>query len=185
MEILIGFILGIVGTILFWRFQINIKPKIAISNIIAKGYSSSNPEKVVYRIKVYNLTNRQIVNISIACSLSYIVNVGNGQRSVGKTLNINPQSIQFLGPKKNWGDPFGLSPVKVFHLTGLESAEFSSSKKILFTISATDAESGTTNIIRKIYEPHDVKDGNFEPGLFFKLSEDSENLNTNLENRIL
>ncbi|TKB25339.1 hypothetical protein FCL47_14910 [Desulfopila sp. IMCC35006] len=173
MEIFAGFILGIIGTFLFWRFQINIKPKIAISDHILRGQSNTDPNKYLYRIKVYNLSNRQIINISIGCSLSYKINIGNGKRSVGKSLTVKPKTVQFLGPKKNWGDPFGLSPVKIFQLTDIDYIEenFTNEKRILFTILATDAESGAATVLRKVYMLNDIKIGNFEPGLHFGIAE--------------
>ena len=172
MEIVAGFILGIIGTYLFWRFQINIKPKIEISNVIAKGYSHTVADKVVYRIKIFNKSNRQVINISIGCSLSYAVTTTNGERSFGKGLPVKTKNIQFLGPKKNWGDPFGLSPVKIIVISDVDELEeeLANNKKILFTVSATDAESGSTSVQRVIYELNDIKQGDFESGLFIKVS---------------
>ncbi len=58
MELLLGFFLGLLGTYLFWRFQINVQPRLVISSLIAKGQSNDNDGKTVYRIKIYNQTNR-------------------------------------------------------------------------------------------------------------------------------
>jgi hypothetical protein len=47
METLIGFVLGVIGTYLFWRFQVHLKPKIKISKIMAKDHHVE-PQKISF-----------------------------------------------------------------------------------------------------------------------------------------
>lgn len=172
MEIAAGFLLGLAGAYLFWKFQVYLKPQIRMPELIARGPSRTNADQIVYRLKVINNSQRQVINIKVRSSVSKLINVPNGKRSFGKQLEVSPTESMVLGAARNIGQPFGLSPVKVFVIKPCSidvESELRNGSLIMVTLSATDAESGTTIVHRKTYTKNRIIEGDYESGLSLQI----------------
>ncbi len=173
LEIFIGFILGLIGTWIFWKYQINIKPKLKISDVIALTKSLKKDNKKNYRIKMVNLSNRNIINIKVRLTVVQLKDILDGKTSIG-IKHIKDTEISVIGARKNVGNPWGLSPIRWISFdydpeicTLLKQPE----TRIMLTVSATDAISGTTAILRKTFKDNDVKKGEFKYGLTLEILE--------------
>ena len=172
MNILIGFGLGVAASWFFWRYLRLMKPKVRISSIVAKGVSRKAPEKTAYRIKIANFGCRQVINLSASWTICELTPVPGGYRSVvKKRLTIPREIIPVLGPKNELDKPSGISPIYVFVTKPKFDVEGIMRKgaRMLFTLSATDAMSGTTVVQRKTYTIDQIEAGDFQRGLDFAL----------------
>lgn len=172
-SVLIGILSSLVASWFFWRHLLGKKPDVQISPYIAKWYDDRGQVEFSYRFKVFNYSKRTALNVSIRCTVSTIQIVPGGQISKGvRRLPFSTNEIRALGPKKNLGDPWGLSPVQIFvsrpdfdveHLLRQENA------KLLVTLSATDVDSGSTLVRRIPFDAHQIISGTFEYGPSLKV----------------
>ena len=171
-NIAIGIIVGLVTSCIFWRFMLFFKPKVAISPMIARSAASVTK----YSIKVVNQSNRQVINLSARCTLEKKVPIPGGRKSVGTEIDLNTEAFPVLGAKSEIKDAFGINPVRrfVFYFDGLEQ-QLNDQSCIAFTLSATDAESGTTVIQSRQFQKDDIEVGEFKAGLTFKIEKNSTN----------
>ena len=173
MELLIGsmisFVLGVAVSWLFWRYLLYLKPSLHISEQVARSPSRKYPGKEILKFKIYNCTNRQAINLFVGCTISELANVPDGTRSrVIERLNVVIASFDCLGPKSNLGEKFGLSPVKVYTAQITDTFEqhiHGASARLILTLKASDAVSGSTIVVRKAYTSADVVRGEFRYGL--------------------
>jgi hypothetical protein len=156
----IGFLLGFVSSWLFWRYQNYLKPRVRLSKYVAKAMNRDNPEHFVYRFKVFNFGKRPAINVSLSGTVCKLRIVPGGQISKGvKKLPFSRETVKALGPRKNLGDPWGVSPVQVFVCRPdfeLEQLMESEDAKLLLTLAATDALSGATLVERIPFDRHQI-----------------------------
>jgi hypothetical protein len=171
--LLFAFLLGFASCWAFWRYLLVMKPEISISPYIAKGWSREERGKVAYRIKIYNITDTQVINIKAQCLIARLIDIPFGKRKFGKKLQLKNDELLVLGPKSNLGDSWGISPIYVFTFEPEIDIEnlMDQGEKLIFTLSATDALSGTTVVWRKSYSKEDIKYGDFKWGLEFDIQE--------------
>ena len=70
--ILLCFILGIISSYPFWKYLLFLKPRLKISPYILKGRSLKPESETIYRLKIFNDSNRPIVNLNIIVLYPYI-----------------------------------------------------------------------------------------------------------------
>src|SRR5262249_3171064 len=64
-----GFLLGLFGSWLFWRYLLLLAPTVRISPHVLKGKHLLDEEQTVYRIKIYNDSSRQVIDLMADVSL--------------------------------------------------------------------------------------------------------------------
>lgn len=171
-NIAVGIIVGLVTSCIFWRFLLFLKPKVAISPMIARSATTATK----YSIKVVNRSNRQVINLSARCTFEWKVPIPGGRKSKGTVIDLNTEAFPVLGKRSEIKDAFGINPVRIFVFTfdDLEQ-KLNDQSCIVFTLSATDAESGTTVIQSRQYQKDKVEVGEFKAGLKFQIIKNSEN----------
>jgi hypothetical protein len=169
---MIGFLLGVVGSWLFWRYMLFLKPKVKISKYILRGPNRRNPDsnRPIFRIKVVNTGRRQIVGLEARATIGEITGNTEGidrRRVTKKILPLNSHEVPALGPKRNVGNSWSLRPLIVFWTDEDIDALLTEGgeRRVVFTLFATDAESGTTKVFQQIYEKQLIKDGDFAVGI--------------------
>jgi len=171
METLIGFIGGVLTSWIFWKYLLFLKPKVGISPLVAKGISNdeNKHDQTVYRIKVINFGNRQVINLHGRISLTKITEINGGKHRTAR--RIRTATISALGPRKAVDDLYGILPVWVIAFQTEEALEnlINDRWKLQFTLSAQDALSGTTVVQTVIYDKHQIVNGNFRGGLSTEL----------------
>ena len=170
--IIIGFILGLLASYLFWRYLLLINPRICISSFIAKGHSLINKKHIMYRIKIYNNSQRPIINIYYKICIGRLKTTRDGDSFSVIERVVKEQTINVLGPKKNIGDHWGLSPMH--HLTFRSTKEIEkllgNPKNVIhLQLICFDSKSGSAFATRKKYSSKDIRQGMFRYGLTFKL----------------
>src|SRR3569623_1715989 len=168
----VGFMLGLATSWVFWRFMLLLRPDVRVAAMIAKGHSRKEPDRIVYRLKIANYGRRQAINISIGAAICRLADLPGGKIcTVMKRLPFKQSAIPAIGPKTKLGDSWGLSPVYVF----VSTPEFdvpalmANNERLLVTLKATDAISGTTVVTRQAYLLADIKEGDFAWGLGFEV----------------
>lgn len=162
MEIFLGFVLGIIGTILFELYRVNVKSKIDISKNIAYIFDN---DKYIFKIKLCNLTNRLVTDLEYYSSVCTLKEIPNGSTTVGMYW---PKSRKdkhlFLGKNNKKGKVWDLSPIYYisFEVTPEMFKEIKKGMKFLFTISFVDALSGTKDVKRIAYDFSDLISGTFQ-----------------------
>ena len=165
----LSFVLGFLSSWVFWRHLIHIRPSLELCREVARCQSEKYQGTELLKFKVVNKSNRNAVDVFAGCTVSYLRDVPGGKRSyVLERLNVVMPSFELIGPRKNLGDHFGLSPVKVFtvHVTDTMDANLArESARLVFTLKATDALSGSTTVIRHTYVAKSIRRGEFAYGL--------------------
>jgi hypothetical protein len=176
LELLIGFILGIIGSYLFWRYMLFLKPQIEISPKILKGISHKFGNKTVYRIKLINIGPRSIIELKIRLTFCQLAPLGNGQEILVLQEKIFEKEVpRILGPKKNFGQHWSISPIYqyAFNIDQNVLDSLDNQGKLVLTVICTDSLSSTTLPIRITYEKHDIEIGDFQYDLSFNKIEDN------------
>lgn len=178
MELILSFVLGIAVSWLFWRYLLFLAPKLHVCEKVVRAPSHKHPGKELLKLKVYNRTNRQAIDLFAGCTVAEIVDIPGGTRSrVLERLNVVSAPFDVLGPKENLGDHFGLSPVKVFTAQVSEAFDQHMAReaaKLIFTFKATDALGGSTTVIRRSFSRDDVQRGEFKYGLTCEIVSEPE-----------
>lgn len=165
--IVIGFFLGLVSSWLFWRWQLIIKPEFKISPQVAVIPYQKDPSKLIYQIKISNQSKRSIINMTASLGIHEVAHdgLGPGRRTVYK-VDINPKSPTYVGPKTRLYNPWSIT--RVHYYTSKPDNKVANlltdNRKLVFTVQATDAQSGTTVLKRVLFESKDLIMGRFEGG---------------------
>jgi hypothetical protein len=167
---LLSFTLGALTSWLFWRYLLFLKPKVQISPMILKGQSRKEPSKTVYRIKVINLSKRQAINIAVSASICTTSGTpGIDQRRVAtRHLTLNFGDLPALGSKTRLGDIWGVAPFFIFWTDEDIEPFLTEGCRLVFSLSASDALSGTTVVQRIAYRKADIDVGDFCRSLDFE-----------------
>lgn len=193
--IIISIILNLAASWLFWKYMLNIKPDILASPIVLKGKSRSDNRKI-YRIKIINKGDRQIKDVELTASLLEIKGtLGiDHRRSPVRCVRLNDKceplkvtitnnQILGFGAKEEIYNVWGLSVMLIVTIEiknengedfDLESI-LTDERRLVLTISATDALSGTTILQRYSYTKDKILQGDFKRNLNFDyLPEDAQ-----------
>ena len=86
LSIIVGVLSGLVASTVFLYFISRVRPKVNISNTIAKGQSSKGD--TAYRIKVINMTRRSIINVKAQLHLVTLSVVPGGVIEKSKAIEL-------------------------------------------------------------------------------------------------
>ena len=174
-DLIVGFIVGIISSYIFWLTLALTKPKILIS-----------PSAVYYpkdgslKIKIINNSRRQAVDIQVETAVDEITS---GKRRTIHRPTIKNDTTRFaLEPRHKdkdiqWGLPASTIFVIIDGKQILDLLESSNKleRRLLFTLSATDAISGSKSVQRVSYLYSDIQHGDYCGGLNFKVMESPSN----------
>ena len=169
---LIGVVIGLVSSWIFWKYQLNIKPKLQVSNFaIYESHSQT------FKIKVKNDGYRDITDISANFRISQRKK---GQKSgdyfVQKLVDLSEHAAyrQVLGPI-NDNQAWGLLNSCIFEsdpndqaldFLGDEIADSEIERRLVVDISCIDAQSGSKLVNRQTYSINQIEiDKQFTSGL--------------------
>lgn len=158
---LLSFIVGIISSWFFWYILLVTKPNVKVSPHIAY-----NPKDNYLRIKVSNNSRRQVVDIS----LQLIVAEKNSpvdNTAVFRAVFHNPVR-PVLDSINAIEDAWSLPISTVFRVadakTVIKLLSAQPDRRLMLTLSATDAISNSKVVKRMIYKPDDIHKGVFKPG---------------------
>lgn len=168
-NLVIGFVLGIVASWVFWYWQINIKPRIAVSPMCAY-----DPDSGTLGIRVINRSIQQATDIKVRLLVAQVQ--GSWYDTI-YTPVLNRDSLFALRPYKR--------PMKFWRLPGssifetqdgakiveLLSQQGQTERRLIFTLSATDALTdalSSSKVIQRVsYQLSDIQVGDFKSGRHF------------------
>lgn len=156
---LIGFLLGLLGSFIFLRWQLSIKPIVSISSYII--YSS---EKCTFRAKIANETNRQVTDIRVKLNIMKRIKYKTHTvQLLVRHLNLQSEEALILAGRKERVKPWGILYARTFETTPdnealklLSSSISGEERRLVLTMEAVDALSGTKIVQRKTYRYEDV-----------------------------
>lgn len=157
---LIGLVVGLLGSYVFWRYMIIVRPKIKISPFVL--YS---PKSKRFFIRVMNFGRRQVTDIQVRLLLSERINEGEGAVTIGRYVpKLRRDSLFALGVRRDYGNLWKYSPVHNFSTDDDEQELLEKflkpsdgDKRLEFQMLASDALSGTTVAYSTVYSPKDIK----------------------------
>ena len=165
-----GFVLGIAASWLFWRWQLIIKPKFAVSSKVAARPSRSDPNIPFFQIKIVNLSSRPIINMRAQFGVHELNNSNTGPRRLTvHNISLKPSGETIIGPHVGHVDPWSITEAHYYTSAPDSSVrtlleQKPSHRRLVLTIQATDAESTTTVLKRFTYTAEDLVEGQFESG---------------------
>lgn len=165
---LFGFLIGVLASGVLWYLLTHVKPKIAISSVIA-----FNPDKGSLLIKVRNERRRQATDIY--ASLVLIERKPDGRLFTLHSAKLRKDLFPALAPIQDLTEPWGLPTTVVFatdegeKLLEIIASKTNGEKRLVFTLSATDALSGTKIVQQITFGQENIKYGKF--GLGFRIEE--------------
>ena len=166
----LGFILGVLACFVFWYLLVRVKPDIRIAPVAAY-----NVRKGIVGIKVANRSHRQATNVQVTAAVASKARIGMvTTRLIGQ---LRWDRIFALGPLQDINSFWGLPTTFIFIcengkelLAELERSHgVDVEARLIFTISAQDAVSGTILVRRTTYRRHDIIDGWYRPRLSFNV----------------
>ena len=155
---------GIFSSLVVIYLALQAKPKLYVEPVLAY-----NVEEDELSIRIMNRGRRQITDISAQVMLDFITYKGkHSSRKTIYTPTLSHDSLTALASvneigSKHWGLPV-VSHFKIYNACEAIqylSGENSDNKRILLTLTATDALSGTKVVIRSNFSLHDIKTGFF------------------------
>lgn len=166
--IITGFVLGFLSCWLFWRYQLTLKPSFIVSQKVASRNNPKSNTTRIYQIKLINLTSRPIINIRAKMGIHELKLYENEhRRPTIYNIELSPNTDTMLGPKVAKIDPWSITNIHYYTARPekiLEQLFINDQRKLVLTIQATDAISGTTIIKRYTYDKDDFIEGKFAPG---------------------
>jgi len=164
LSVIIGILSSVIASIIFLTFLTRVRPKIEISNQIAKGKSLTTGD-IIYRIKVINKTRHSIINIKAQLHLVTPIVVPGGILLKTKEIPLKRSEVMCLEKF----DPKDEQAKYAFRFVTYEDIEksWSDDKRsfLRFRIVATDSISGFSKVFTKDYHTKSlIKEGEFEYG---------------------
>lgn len=162
---LLSFILGVISSWFFWYVLLLTKPNIEVSTVIA--YNSKDN---MLRIKAINRSRRQAVDIDLTLV------VAEKKDDIQNTTIFRPElknpHRQVLNPIYGSDDTWRLPSSTIFRVSNARKilkllSEDSVERRLMLTISATDAMSNTKVVNRLTYTRNDIQNGIFRSGKSF------------------
>jgi hypothetical protein len=166
---ILGLIIGIVGSAIFWYMLLMMKPKLAVSPIIAHNRKTNELE-----IKVTNKGRNQITDIQVQLNfIRHLVNEPGFRTFVEPQIDLRNDVGQALGPIQDIEKQWCLVTSNRYYVKNAEDnirklgMNNDGEHRLAFIISATHALSGTKVVQRITYTPKDIKAGKWGVGLGF------------------
>jgi len=162
--VVIGVLSSVIASLIFLSFLTRIRPKLEISDQIAKGKSLTT-EDIIYKIKVINKTRRPIINVKAQLHLVTPIVVPGGILLKSKEIPLKRSEVMYI-------EKFGPNDEQAkyaFRFTTYEKIEdiWKDDRQsfLRFRIIATDSISGFTKAFSKDYHTKNlIKEGEFEFG---------------------
>lgn len=164
LAIIIGVLSSAVASLIFLLFLNRIRPKIIISDQIARGKSTKG--NIIYRIKVINKTSRSIMDIKATLHRVRTVVVPGGTIPKVKEIPLKRSEIMEL-PKFDPKDKEANYAYRFITYENIEEIwEHDTMEYLRFRIYARDSLSGFGKVFIKDYHTkrNSIKEGDFEVG---------------------
>jgi hypothetical protein len=174
---IIGFLIGLFSSWLFWYTLILAKPHIVIS-----PYAAYNQRKGSLLIKIMNKGTRQATDIQAQLSLVQLA--PSGRFFTRHQAKLRLAELPALAPIKESDRPWGIRTAFVFAtdegelLIKLLTSQGNGEKRLVFTLAATDGLSGTKLVQQVAYRTEDIQYGHF--GKWLEIVQDDKTLVINL-----
>lgn len=157
-SLIIGIISGIVSSVIIYLLVFQVKPKIKISENIAR-YTNENGDNI-YKIKVINKSFFAVFNLSY--SLHYCHRQPDG---IIHIIEIEPlKSSLFYISQKCFFDKDNKHAVRISYNIDKDKYPLDENSYLKFTIIATHSFTNTTSYKEATYNRDDIIDGMFETG---------------------
>ena len=168
LAIIIGVLSSFVASLMFLYFLNMLRPKIIISEQIAKYY---NMEDVEYQIKIINKTRRNIMNVQAHLFLITPTEISGGIIEKNDEIQLRTKTLTDMA-KYNDKDETANNVFRFICEENIEEDLNENKNSFLrFKISATDSLSGCTSAFSKDYKTIEksIKEGEFEYGKSLKI----------------
>ncbi len=162
--VIIGILSSLVASLMFLLFLTRVRPKIIISDRIAKGKSSTG--ETVYRIKIINKTHRSIINVKAQLHLMIPTVTPGGIIMKSKEIPLKRSEIMEIS-KFDLKDEMAGYAFRFLTYENIEDLWKDDTHSFLrFRIFATDSLSGFCKGFCKYYHTkrNSIKGGDFEFG---------------------
>lgn len=170
-ELLLGFLTGLLCTWLSWKYMLFVKPKVAVAPVVCREVVDG---KATYFFKVANEGKHQAIDLKFKASVYKLRDIPGGKiAAMCANLPFNVTGAPALSKRKEEWDYWELPPIYVFMSSpdfDLEALLNDPEARILFTVSVKDAMSGTSVVQRQSYALEDIVDGQFVKGLGFAVA---------------
>lgn len=174
----VGFSVGFVTNAVFWKYMLFLRPNVSLSPQVAKEIDQKNGQ-TLYRFKIRNNGKRQAVNISLIVTLCRLKDVPGGRISSSIGTILPKKNVSALEKYSTSCTTWDMTRTYIFVARPNFNAEKELGKpntRMIATLSATDAQSGTTYVQRTTYRKEDVVNGNFTKGLSFEIKTTHESI---------
>lgn len=167
-----GFILGVLASILAWYLLTRLRPRVAVAPKAAYQRETGR-----IRIKVINRGRRQVSDCRATLTLNERQREGDTLRiRIQHRLPLAREHLFALGPKTEFGKAWGLYPAFIFRASVgrpelLEQLvrTANSERRLVFTVAARDAISGSEIVLRTTYRAEDIQEGIYRTGDNFEI----------------
>jgi len=160
---------GLIASWMFWKFLHLVQPKIQISPQIAKSYSKEKDGEMIYKIKIINYSNRQIINLKAELTLAQASSRSDGVRRVTSPLKLKTSELLALGPRNQHGKIWEVSPVWYLVFYSEQDLILNENSRVRVIVSATDALTSTTVVFSQSYGENSIIEGDFAYGIQFNI----------------
>ncbi len=162
---IVGFLLGIFASWLFWRYLLWKKPNVEIASKVSLT-KDDNSGKNIYIFKIANKGDNQLIDLTFEATICDILSVPGGEISRG-LFKFPIIQILSIAPKGYNKRPWGLTPERNYVSIpdiDINKLLVKPNARILITLRATDALSGTSATQQKTYCKQDIIQGEFAFG---------------------
>ena len=168
-SVIIGVLSSVIASLIFLSFLTRVRPKLEISDKIAKGKSLTTGD-IIYRIKVINKSRRPVINVKAQLHLITPIVIPGGMLLKSKEIPLKRSEVMYLEKF----DPSDKQAKYAFRFTtygNIENIWKDDRQSFLrFRIIATDSISGFTKVFVKNYHIKSlIKEGEFEFGNSMKI----------------
>lgn len=159
---IIGVVSGVVSSSIFFVVMSCIKPRIKVSKLICRSVENS---KVIYRIKVVNLTRAMLTHLQY--SLFFYEDDG---KMVSNVFKISPAKemlthIDAYKGNENYSD----YAIRITYEFDEDKFPLNERTKLVFTIFAQHTFSNSVACVKRVYSSQNVEMGKFETGKSTKI----------------
>ncbi|MGD2117330.1 MAG: hypothetical protein PVG66_03160 [Chromatiales bacterium] len=178
---ILGLIAGFSASWLFWKYLLNTKPRVEISDEIAVQFHAKT-QTPIYTFKLVNRGLHQVTSIYFNAWLCELVDIPRGKVTHGLyKFPISNSDTRTLASKNSADPPWGLeAEMNIATRPEIDATAYlkRGDCAILITCKYTDAISGTTVVQQKHYNRHAIVPGWFPAGDSLKV-ERSDDIEAN------
>lgn len=172
-SVLIGLITGFFASYIFWGYQKWQKPRIEIASEVSLLRDEISGEEIC-RFKILNKGKNQVINITFKAWLCKLIEVPGGKvSSVIHKFDIGNSNTLTLAGRGKSERPWGLTEETTFQCHSLANVLDELNHKenrIMVTLKASDALTGSTIVIQHVFSRRDIRRGSFHLGESMSIS---------------